>query len=120
MARSSEIGARSLAAFVERGIRRAQAHAVHSMKSEGASPFAALPSDLLRLILAHLPRRSRLLGACFVCKRWLALGREAETHLTLYGPLPHHLRLCSQSNLCGGTTHDTNNTLHTHVTYLTN
>lgn len=114
MERLAQFSHRPLAAFLEQGIRRAQTHAKHDVTSEpfGASRldservgacacvgvcacrrpdlrFAALPADVLRLIFVRLPRRSRLLGAGLVCRRWMAFGRELETHLNLCVRLRH-------------------------------
>lgn len=81
-----------LSDYIEQGIRRARGNRWH--QPQGASPFATLPIDVLRIIFEFLPRRSRLLGAGLVCWRWVPLARELETHLNLYGharspPLSH-------------------------------
>lgn len=43
--------------------------------------YAALPIDVLRIILAHLPRQPRISVASLVCKRWRAAALNITTCL---------------------------------------
>lgn len=56
--------------------------------------FAALPLDILQLILGFIPLRPRLLVAALTCTRWREAARRATT------ALPGHLALAAYGAAC--------------------